>query len=154
MTDAEKTAASLARQRRQRTIADAPTGELSERWQALALDPVFSYLRGPETGLVSLRGRMGGGGAPFPFGDATATRVSVRLEDGTAGHSMVLGRDSRRATIAAVVDALCASAGLAGRIDEELIAPLEAGIAARDARRARQTAATKVDFFTMVRGED
>ena len=144
----------MRRKLRQQVIANAPKAMLDAYWQKLGCDPAFTFLRGPETGLVALRGRIGGGGAPFPFGDATATRVSVRLENGTAGHALVLGRERSRATIAAVIDALCHDGNMAARIDAELVGPLEQMILARDDKRARQTAATKVDFFTMVRGED
>ena len=67
---------------------------------------------------------------------------------------MMLGRDTNRVTIAAVIDALCQNADDRKKIDSELLAPLEASILERDATRSAQTAATRVDFFTMVRGED
>lgn len=142
------------RQERSAVLATAPAADLLRHWQALGLDPDFRFVRGPEIGLVSLRGRIGGGGAPFPFGDATATRATVRLDDGRVGHAMTLGRDSQRATIAAVIDALCQDAGERNRVHEQLIAPLQEAIRKRDDTRAAETAATRVDFFTMVRGED
>jgi len=139
---------------RQAVIAQAAPAALKIAWEALGLDPDFTMVRGPDTGLVALRGRIGGGGAPFPFGDATSTRTTVRLGDGRIGHAFLLGRDHARATIAAVVDALCQHNEDAQRIDEELIRPLSAEVNARDRKRQAETAATRVDFFTMVRGED
>ncbi|MEO0544119.1 MAG: phosphonate C-P lyase system protein PhnG [Pseudomonadota bacterium] len=144
----------LNRNERHAAIAQASGAQLNEIWGRVGLDPAFEMLRGPETGLVSLKGRIGGAGAPFPFGDATATRASVRLSDGRVGHALLLGRDKERATIAAVVDALCCEDGDAKHVDAHLIEPLLAEIESRDTNRAAQTAATRVDFFTMVRGED
>ncbi|MEM0900315.1 MAG: phosphonate C-P lyase system protein PhnG [Pseudomonadota bacterium] len=141
-------------QERQSVIAQVQADELMTAWVALGIDPSFEVLRGPETGLVSLKGQIGGGGAPFPFGDATATRASVRLNDGRIGHAMLLGRDHRRTTIAAVIDALCHGEGDAELIDAKLMPALIKALRDRDQTRAAQTAATKVDFFTMVRGED
>ena len=42
--------------------------------------PPHARLRGPETGLVMVRGRAGGGGAPFNLGEMTVTRCTVRAE--------------------------------------------------------------------------
>ena len=51
--------------------------ELGERLGTL---PDYRVLRGPEAGLVMVRGRTGGGGAPFNLGEMTATRCTVRTE--------------------------------------------------------------------------
>ena len=142
------------RAKRAAIIAQASGAQLKQSWDGLKLDPVFEHVRGPETGLVALKGRIGGGGAAFPFSDATATRTSVRLESGHVGHAIVLGRDKTRATIAAVVDALCQNADFASQIDEGLIDPLSKAIDVADASLAGKAEATRVDFFTMVRGED
>lgn len=40
-------------------------------------DVKFTELRPAETGLVMLRGRIGGDGAPFNAGEATVTRAAV-----------------------------------------------------------------------------
>ena len=59
-----------------------------EDLQALALrEPLPDYvaLRAPETGLVMVRGRIGGTGAPFNVGEMTVTRCSVPVNvNGTA----------------------------------------------------------------------
>ena len=143
-----------ARRRQLSVLAQGEGMLLAERWAALGIDPECVLVRGPEVGLIALRGRMGGGGAPFNFGEATATRATVRLADGTIGHAVALGRDTKKVKLAAVIDALAQDEAMAARIDEQIIAPLERAIAARDGRRAEETAATRVDFFTMVRGDD
>jgi len=143
-----------ARRHRLSVLAQSNASLLTQRWNDLGIDPECELVRGPEIGLLALRGRMGGGGAPFNLGEATATRATVRLADGTTGHAMVLGRDQAKVKLAAVIDALTRDEAMAARLDEAIIAPLEAAIAARDADRAAETAATKVDFFTMVRGDD
>ena len=53
-----------------------------------------------------VRGRAGGGGAPFNLGEMTATRCTVRTDGGFVGHAYVAGRDERLAELAALVDAL------------------------------------------------
>ena len=84
---------------------------------------------------------------------STVTRATVRLGDGTIGHSIMLGRDARKAKLAAVIDAVAVAPRYSDRVVTDIIAPLEAANANRDDDRAAQTAATKVDFFTMVRGD-
>ncbi len=111
-------------------------------------------MRGPETGLVTVRGRIGGGGAPFNVGEATVTRATVRLPSGEVGHAYALGRDREKARLSAIADALWQDPKRRGLVESRLLAPLRAMLADADRRRREETAATKVDFFTMVRGED
>ena len=109
-------------------------------------------LRAPETGLVMLRGRMGATGAAFNLGEATVTRCAVRLDDGTEGHAYVMGRNTAHARLAALCDALLQAN--ADGVAEMVIAPLSAKLVAAHAETSAKAAATKVDFFTMVRGDD
>ncbi len=143
-------AATTARKAWMSVLAKAPAARLAELLPDL---PGHSTLRPPEIGAVMVRGRIGGTGAPFNLGEMTVTRTSVRLDCGTVGHAMVQGRDKGHATRAAVVDALMqttAAAMLTGGVIDVLVA--EAG--AIRATRAGKAAATRVEFFTMVRGED
>jgi alpha-D-ribose 1-methylphosphonate 5-triphosphate synthase subunit PhnG len=109
-------------------------------------------LRPVESGLVMLRGRMGGDGAPFNLGEATVTRAAVRLADGRTGFAWQLGRDRGKARAAAVIDALWQ--GAERDAVEAALAPLRARLAEAARLRAAEVAATRVDFFTLVRGED
>ncbi|MEL6436163.1 MAG: phosphonate C-P lyase system protein PhnG [Pseudomonadota bacterium] len=143
-----------ARQDRMRTLALASWPDFAKQWHKLGIDPAFEMVRGPEIGLVALRGRIGGGGAPFNFGEATATRATVKLDDGAIGHAIILGRDKAKARVAAVVDAMAQDPDLAADIEEKLIAPLREVQDVADETLAAETAATKVDFFTMVRGDN
>ncbi|MES2145558.1 MAG: phosphonate C-P lyase system protein PhnG [Pseudomonadota bacterium] len=115
--------------------------------------PEHAVLRAPEVGAVMLRGRISTTGAPFNLGEMTVTRCSVRLVGGQVGHAWVQGRDKDHAKRAAVVDALMQS-GDAARQRATVIDVLSDEAAARAAIRAGKAAATKVDFFTLVRGED
>ena len=134
------------------TLATAAAPALAALWDAWADKPDHSKVRGPEIGLVMVRGRAGGGGVPFNLGEATVSRASVRIVTGEVGHGYCLGRDLDKAEAIAVIDALRQRD--AARVDAEIIAPLEALGAERDDVRAEETAATRVDFFTMVRGDN
>jgi alpha-D-ribose 1-methylphosphonate 5-triphosphate synthase subunit PhnG len=114
--------------------------------------PPHSMLRGPEIGTVMVRGRQGGTGAPFNLGEVTVARASIRLECGTVGHAHVQGRDREHARRAAVLDALLQKPDSAG-LRDTVLTPLAQAEAQAQESRARKAAATKVEFFTMVRGE-
>ncbi len=113
----------------------------------------FQWLRHPETGAVMVRGRMGGTGAPFNMGEMTVTRCSLRLKEGAVGHGYVQGRDKAHAERAAIVDALMQT-DQADVVSETVVEQLRAKAQAAKAAVQARADKTKVDFFTLVRGED
>lgn len=125
----------------------------AERVAALFPDlPDHLVLRAPETGTVMVRGRSGGTGAPFNLGEVTVTRASVQVDE-AVGHGYVQGRSRDHALRAAVLDALLQT-DAAPRIAAQVLAPLAAEREARRAATATRAAGTRVEFFTLVRGED
>ncbi len=134
-------------------LARARAGDLARLVAGLGDVPAHDWLRPPETGTVMVRGRAGGTGAPFNLGEMTVTRCALRLADGAVGHGHVQGRDKGHARDAALVDALMQGMR-AGEVRTKVLCPLVAAETARRMARARRAAATKVEFFTMVRGEE
>lgn len=132
-------------------LAKAPPARLAALLAEEPLPPRFA--RAPEVGAVMVRGRMGATGAPFNLGEMTVTRCALQLETGELGLAYVQGRDRGHAARAALVDALM-QGPRAAEIRARVLDPLAAEAAARAALRAGKAAATRVDFFTMVRGED
>jgi alpha-D-ribose 1-methylphosphonate 5-triphosphate synthase subunit PhnG len=131
-------------------LAKATPAEVAAAWDGLASQPGYRVLRAPEIGMVMVRGRAGGTGDAFNVGEMTVTRAAVRLESGATGIGYVAGRDRRHAEIAAVVDAMMQSPDLRP-VAEGIVDPLETAQQQRRDAAARKAAATKVDFFTMVR---
>lgn len=135
-------------------LAKATGAEIAGAWEGFEAKPDYAIRRAPETGLVMVQARAGGTGQRFNLGEMTVTRSAVELEDGTAGCSYVAGSDTGHAEIAAVFDALLCTPGHRRRVMDEVIAPLRV----RQERRRREvlarTAATRVDFFTLVRGDE
>lgn len=111
-------------------------------------------IRPPETGLVMLRGRIGGSGSAFNLGEATVTRCAVRTAKGHEGHAYIMGRNQAHAKLAAVCDALLQDESQHAEVDAKVLQPLHALMAEQRSLAARKAAATKVDFFTLVRGEN
>ncbi|WP_425051566.1 phosphonate C-P lyase system protein PhnG [Psychromarinibacter sp. S121] len=132
-------------------LARAPEGRVA----ALSADlpRAFDWLRAPEIGAVMVRGRAGGTGGPFNLGEMTVTRCSLKLADGTVGHGYVQGRRKADAEAAALVDALMQT-DASDQVRAAVLDPLETEETGRRAARAAKAAATKVEFFTLVRGED
>ena len=142
------------RRRASGLLARASTQELLSAWEKLGEKPEVKPVRGPETGLVMVRGRIGGGGAAFNLGEATVTRATVMLASGTAGHAHALGTSKENVRLAAIFDALWQEDANRDFVETALLSPIAERLAAEDRQKAEETAATRVDFFTMVRGED
>ena len=154
-------AANAARAAWLRILATAPTEALDGAYQRLAQAqalPAYRLLRKPESGMAMVRGRAGGTGAQFNLGEITVTRCAVVLEDGAAdaaaGVAYVQRRSVRHAEQAAVLDALLQRPAWHQRVQELVLAPLADAHAGRAAQAAATAAQTRVEFFTMVRGED
>lgn len=135
-------------------VAQATADELARGLKAASNGVDFTDLRPPEVGLVMLRGRIGGTGAPFNIGEASVTRAAVRLASGETGFGYVLGRDREKARLAALCDALWQNDGKRQLVEDQLLTPLRCEQDMRRVFAREQTAATRVDFFTLVRGED
>lgn len=133
-------------------LATASVNDLVAVLDGLAPVPAATDIRATESGLVMLRGRMGGDGRPFNLGEATVTRAAVRLADGRAGFAYQLGRDAGKARLSAILDALWQ--GDEREALDAALEPIRARLAAAAETKARRVAATRVNFFTMVRGDD
>lgn len=142
-----------ARRRWLGVLADAPAEELAQAWASEPEVPEMRFLRAPETGLVMVRGRMGGTGRRFNMGEMTVTRCAVVAGE-TVGHGYVAGRDRLRAEMVARLDALLQMDGRRERLLRDLVEPLAARRAEARAATGRKAAATRVEFFTLVRGDD
>ncbi|MGY6249431.1 phosphonate C-P lyase system protein PhnG [Bosea thiooxidans] len=131
------------------TLARASRDEIATLLGAL---PEHEVLKAPETGTVMVEGRAGGAGRRFNLGEATVTRCVVRLPNGRMGFSYALGRDHRKARLAALLDARLQDETSGGELSQGVATLVARQAAARDLA-SRKAATTKVDFFTLVRGE-
>jgi len=142
------------RQRWLSVLAHSSAALLEAHWQALNLQPAFTLVRPAEIGLTRLQARMGATGKRFVMGDATVTRAVVQLDDGTLGYSYLLGRDKAHAERCALLDALLQQPETRQLLEEKIITPLAAWRDEQRQLRAREIASSKVDFFTLVRGDN
>lgn len=134
-------------------LARAGRAELEQALTALADLPPIEHVRPPEPGMVMLRGRVGGTGDAFNLGEATVTRCALRVGAGALGVGYTLGRDRRKAELVALFDALLQDETRQARLLRELVTPMQRQQASGREATSRSAAASKVEFFTFVRGE-
>ncbi len=104
--------------------------------------------------MAMVRARAGGTGAAFNLGEMTMTRCTLRTATGFVGTAYVAGRSQRQAELAALLDALLQDPRHQAKLLAIVIDPLARAQDLRRRRRVDRSAPTRVDFLTVVRGED
>ncbi|SES97033.1 phosphonate C-P lyase system protein PhnG [Thorsellia anophelis] len=127
---------------------------LTKLYETLEIDVAYQVIRAPEIGLVQLQGKMGGGGNRFYIGDATMTRAVIQLSTGQYGFGYVIGRDKHHAKLNALIDALMQETSYQPQLLESVIHPLERELEKIKLQKQAEIETSRVDFFTLVRGED
>ena len=135
-------------------LARSSLSDLQDLAPLMPVKETYRQIKKPEIGTVMVEARAGGAGRRFNFGEATMTRCVVQLSSGELGFSYALGRDKAKAEQAALIDALLQM----GQHDVKSaimsrLRVIEAKLLADKDLRSRKAAATKVNFFTLVRGE-
>jgi alpha-D-ribose 1-methylphosphonate 5-triphosphate synthase subunit PhnG len=141
-----------ARQQWMYTLAHADIADLLPFATRLKAEP-YQLIRPPEIGMAMVRGRIGATGAPFNLGEMTVTRCVARNDEACVGYSYIAGRNKTHAELAALADA-----HLQGERHRawvcQIVELLDARRQSRQTEAARRCASTRVDFFTLLRGED
>lgn len=140
------------------TLAKADLADLEQFYQVLGEVPAYQYLRSPEIGLTMVRGRIEGTGQPFNLGEITLTRCVVQIvgansDETIAGFGYVAGRSQRHAELAALYDALLQHPDWHVTVWREVMQPLQTAAQARSEQIQAQVESTRVNFFTLKRGE-
>ena len=133
-------------------LATSNQSDLLNLWEQKKIKVNYVWLRTPEIGSIMAQGRMGVTGDKFNIGEVTITRCSLKLNCGTIGHSYVQGRSKKKAEISALCDALMQTE-MSNEINKSIIIPLEKIKKNNKDKILSKAEATKVDFFTLVRGE-
>lgn len=136
------------------TLTRSNLQDIQNYWQHRPADFMYELLRAPESGMVMSVGRTENSGEPFNLGEVTVTRCAIRLNSGETGIGYVMGSDKEHALHVAMIDALAQQSERCKQLFEQVIEPLQQKIEQKQRQQDEKTAATKVDFLTMVRGED
>lgn len=153
MTSGETNEENEPRQTWLAVLARASCVELEEALTRLGPLPALEHVRPSEPGMFMLRGRIGGTSDAFNLGEATVTRCALRVGSGALGVGYAMGRDRRKAELIAVFDALLQGYTHKMQIQRDTIEPMARRQAEERDVASRQAAMSKVEFFTMVRGE-
>lgn len=164
---------SPSRKERMAALALARPESLVDAAEQLPPLPPYTLPRRPEAGMIMAQARAGNTGQPFHLGEVLVTRCTVCLPAaaeaenmggsadpaagsvaGIMGHAWVRGRSPRHAELAALFDALWQHPAFAPLLDEQLWPRLLQERQERVTREAAAVAPSRVDFFTLVRGED
>lgn len=141
-----------------RLLALAPELALENAYAALQQNAPqatsYTLLRPAETGLIMARGRINNNGSPFNIGEVLITRCVVQREDGALGYAWIAGEKARHAELAAFFDALFQHADFTDYFNNELLPTLQSALHAKHVQNAEKAEKTRVNFFTLVRGED
>jgi alpha-D-ribose 1-methylphosphonate 5-triphosphate synthase subunit PhnG len=140
-----------ARQRAHSLIARSSADDVRTLFAQLPQLPSSDRIRPSNAGLIMVRGRIGGEGARFNLGELPVARAALRISSGTVGIGYVAGRDCDHAEMAALADAMVQDPDWCDALEDKVLTPLVELLGERQALTARKAAATKVDFFTMVR---
>lgn len=144
----------VQRQQLLSVLAKSSLKDIQQHWEHSLHDFEYSPLRAPQTGMVMAVARAEGSGEPFNLGEVSVTRCAIKLTTGQTGIGYVMGSSKEHSLHVALLDALAQVDDQYEDIKLKLIQPLQQKIEQRNQQQQQKTAATKVDFLTMVRGED
>jgi alpha-D-ribose 1-methylphosphonate 5-triphosphate synthase subunit PhnG len=134
-------------------LAKSNSNSINECWKNLNISPEFMFLKKPEIGMVMVRAKAGGDGEDFNMGEMTVTRCIVQLDSKQVGYGYTAGRDKEKSKLIALVDACFQVETLRKRIKDEVLEPLCSLLNQKQSTQKTKTDTSKVNFFTMVRGE-
>lgn len=127
--------------------------ELTDARSALEMCPPYENVREPQSGLMMAEGRAGGSGGRFNLGQISVSRAAVRLNTGELGIGYCLGQNEAQAELIALFDALLQT-DRQNELSAAVIEPAHRKQRAAADLKSRKAASSKVDFFTMVRGDN
>lgn len=134
------------------SVLTQQTGALLEYESVLKENP-YDLLRAPEIGMAMVKGKTAGEGQVFNVGEVTVTRSAVKLPSGEVGFGYLVGRDKKASELIALADAYLQSES-SESWQKKLIEPLALLLTTEKEALMKKVQTTKVDFFTLVRGED
>jgi alpha-D-ribose 1-methylphosphonate 5-triphosphate synthase subunit PhnG len=134
-------------------LAKAPLAQMLKYWREINVDTTFTFLKKPEVGMAMVRAQAGGGSENFNMGEMTMTRCVIRLDSDEVGYGFVAGRSKKKSELIAIIDACWQKESLKNMIEEKIIEPLYRLQITSAKKVVENTKTSKVNFFTMVRGE-
>lgn len=133
-------------------LAKANDDFLLKIFNQSSLPQSYVWLRKPEIGTVMVQGRIGAVGDQFNLGEITVTRCSLKIKGEIVGHGYSKGRNKEKVKIIALCDALSQTSKIE-QVKKYILEPLRIEESKNQKLEKEKAAATKVEFFTMARGD-
>lgn len=134
-------------------LGSADPADLEAGLEGLEGGCEYARITGPENGMLMVQAKADGSGSRFNLGEMTVSKCVLEVKGKFMGSGWVMGSDLRHAELAALFDGLLQDPALHDRLMTTLIPRLKEKERARRDRLLKDAADTKVDFFTLKRGE-
>ena len=134
-------------------LGSADPVDLEAAIKELANKVEITHVMKPETGMIMVQAKADGSNGRFNLGEVTVSRCVLEVNNNFMGTSWVMGSDLRHAELAALFDALLQDPDTHDQLATTLIKELKAKQTAKNERLARDASDTRVEFFTLKRGE-
>lgn len=135
-------------------LSKSPLESINQYWKNLDISPDYSFLKKSEIGMAMVKAKAGGAGQEFNMGEMTVTRSVIMLNTKEIGYGYTAGRDKKKSVLIALIDACFQTIQWQSIIATKLLNPLMHELQTQHTRQQEKVDRTKVNFFTMVRGED
>ena len=136
-----------------RILSGADTSRLILEYKKLAISVPHTTISGPETGLIMVQARADGSGPRFNLGEMSVSKCLLKVDDRYLGYGMVMGSEPEHARLAALFDGLLQHPDFSSQLKRDLIQKLEQEQKEAEKKMTQETGKSRVEFFTMKRGE-
>ena len=134
-------------------LGNADPMDLEAARKALGDEVDITHVVKPETGMIMIQAKADGSNSRFNLGEITVSRCVLEVKKIYMGTSWVMGSDLRHAELAALFDGMLQDPATHEKLAETLIKELKIKQTAKNERLAQDASDTRVEFFTLKRGE-
>jgi alpha-D-ribose 1-methylphosphonate 5-triphosphate synthase subunit PhnG len=141
------------RQRWMALLGGASVKDLETEKEKLRPDIDWEFILKPEVGLLMVQSKADGSHPGFNLGEMSVTKCVLQVQGQYLGYAVILGSDLVHAELAALFDGLLQHPDFRDDLKNSLISNLALKQKEKDRALEKETADTRVEFFTLKRGE-
>jgi alpha-D-ribose 1-methylphosphonate 5-triphosphate synthase subunit PhnG len=134
-------------------LGNADPMDLETAKKTLAGPEEITYVVKPETGMIMVQAKADGSNSRFNLGEVTVSRCVVEINKKYMGTAWIMGSDLRHAELAALFDGMLQDPATHDKLQNSLVKALKTKQTAKNQQLAQDASDTRVEFFTLKRGE-
>ncbi|MFH2058198.1 MAG: phosphonate C-P lyase system protein PhnG [Pseudomonadota bacterium] len=134
-------------------LGSADPADLESALEKLNPTLEYTHIVKPETGMLMVQAKADGSNGRFNLGEITISKCILQINGQYMGAGWTMGSNLRHAELAALFDGLFQDPVFQKTLDNTLIPLLKEKQQALNDCRLKDAADTKVEFFTLKRGE-